>query len=93
MKKPLKLPKFKNEDEEIEFWSNINLTDYYEKSDAISISYPNLKPSSRPVSIRLPISLIDGIKERANFWGVPYQALMKLKLSEIIDDKPKPNPS
>lgn len=37
----------------------------------------------------MPISLIDGIKERANLLGVPYQALIKIKLSEILKDTPE----
>lgn len=88
MKKPLKLPEFKNEDEEREFWANINLADYYEPSDAQRISFPNLKPTTRPISIRMPSSLINSIKERANAVGVPYQAWIKLKLSELIQDRP-----
>ena len=88
MKKPLKLPKFKNEDEEREFWANINLADFYDPEDFEPVSFPNLKPSSRPVSIRMPLSLIHGIKEKANAMGIPYQALMKMKLSELVEDTP-----
>jgi len=77
MKKPLKLPKFKNEDEEREFWAKINLADYYEPSDAKKVSFPNLKPTSKPISIRLPVYLVDRIKEEANQINVPYQALIK----------------
>lgn len=77
MKKPLKLPKFKNEDEERDFWANINLADYYEPSDAQPVSFPNLKPTTKPISIRLPVYLIDRIKEEANKIDVPYQALIK----------------
>ncbi len=77
MKKLLKLPKFKNEDEERDFWANINLADYYEPSDAKKVSFPNLKPTSRPISIRLPEYLIDRIKEEANQINIPYQALIK----------------
>jgi predicted DNA binding CopG/RHH family protein len=84
MKKPLKLPKFRDEDEERDFWANINLADYFEPSDFVPVSFPNLKPSSRPVSIRMPVSLIYGIKERANALGIPYQAWIKMKLSELV---------
>lgn len=59
MKKPLKLPEFKNEDEERDFWANINLADYYEPSDAQPVSFPNLKPTTRPISSRMPSSLIN----------------------------------
>ncbi|MBU0979148.1 MAG: BrnA antitoxin family protein [Patescibacteria group bacterium] len=77
MKKPLKLPKFKNEDEERDFWAKINLADYYEPSDAQPVSFPNLKPTTKPISIRLPEYLINRIKEEANQINIPYQALIK----------------
>ena len=77
MKKPLKLPKFKNEDEEREFWSNIDLSEYYESSDMVPVSFPNLKPTTTPISIRLPNYTISSVKERANAIDVPYQALIK----------------
>lgn len=89
MKKQLKLPKFKNEDEEREFWANVDLDEYYDPDDFEAVSFPNLKPTTRPVSIRLPLTMIAGIKERANAMGVPYQSLMKMKLSEIVQDKYK----
>lgn len=77
MKKKLKLPKFKNENEEREFWSNLDLSEYYEPSDMVPISFPNLKPTTRPISIRLPNYMINRLKEKANAIDVPYQALIK----------------
>src|SRR5689334_7619341 len=59
MKKPLKLPEFKNEDEEREFWATIDLSEYYEPSDLVTVSFPNLKPTTRSISIRLPEYLIN----------------------------------
>jgi len=84
MKKPLKLPKFKNEDEERDFWAKINLADYYEPSDAKRVSFPNLKPTTRSISIRLPEYLIDRIKEQANEITVPYQSLIKGYLKKAV---------
>jgi predicted DNA binding CopG/RHH family protein len=84
MKKPLNLPKFKNEDEEREFWAKINLAAYFEPSDFVPVSFPNLKPTTRPISIRLPEFLLVKIKERANEMSVPYQALIKTTLTETF---------
>lgn len=84
MKKPLKLPKFKNEDEEREFWAKINLADYFEPSDFVPVSFPNLKPTTRSISIRLPEYLIDRIKEQANEINVPYQSLIKGYLKKAV---------
>ena len=77
MKKPLKLPKFKNEDEEREFWWNLDLSEYYEPSDLEPVSFPNLKPTSKPISIRIPEYLLNRVKEKANEINVPYQSLIK----------------
>lgn len=77
MKKKLKLPKFKNEDEERKFWWNLDLSEYYEPDDLEEISFPNLKPTSRAISIRIPEYLLNRVKEKANEINVPYQSLIK----------------
>lgn len=77
MKKKLKLPKFKNEDGERDFWSKLDLSKYYDGVDLVPVSFPNLKPTSRPISIRLPEYLLVRIKEKANAIDVPYQSLVK----------------
>ncbi len=84
MKKRFKIPKFKNDEEERKFWSKIDLTEYFEKKDFESISFPDLKPSSKPISIRLPQYLLFRIKEKANELGIPYQSLIKTYLRKGI---------
>ncbi len=84
MKKPLKLPIFKNEDEERKFWDKVNLADYFEPSDFKRVSFPNLKPSSKTISLRLPEALLDTIKIEANKRDIPYQSYIKMKLSEAF---------
>jgi predicted DNA binding CopG/RHH family protein len=83
MKKPLNLPMFATEDDEREFWAKIDLGDYLEPDDLQPVSFPNLKPSSRPVSLRIPTYIITRIKEKANAIGIPYQALIKEKIAEL----------
>jgi predicted DNA binding CopG/RHH family protein len=58
MKKPLVLPKFKDEDEERDFWDKIDITDYFESSDFKKVIFPNLKRTNKLVSIRLPGSIL-----------------------------------
>ncbi len=77
MKKPLKLPKFKNEDEERKFWAKLDLSEYFEPSDFERVSFPNLKPTSRSISIRIPEYILDRVKEKANELNIPYQSLIK----------------
>ncbi|KKS30608.1 MAG: hypothetical protein UU93_C0034G0005 [Candidatus Amesbacteria bacterium GW2011_GWA2_42_12] len=82
MKKQLKIPKFKNEDREREFWAKVNLADYFDPSDAQKARFPNLKPTSKSISIRLPEYLLNRIKEEANAMDVPYQSLIKNSLQK-----------
>lgn len=77
MKKKLKLPKFKNEDEERRFWAKLDLSKYYETSDLERVSFPNLKPTTRPISIRIPEYILNRLKEKANEINIPYQSLIK----------------
>lgn len=82
------LPKFKNEDEEREFWATHDLTDYFDMSQAIvNPIFPNLKSSTSTVSIRLPESLIAALKALANKKDVPYQSLVKIFLSEKVKEE------
>ncbi|OGH42142.1 MAG: hypothetical protein A3B53_01835 [Candidatus Levybacteria bacterium RIFCSPLOWO2_01_FULL_42_15] len=77
MKKQLSIPKFKNEDEEARFWSSLDLSEYLEPSDFERVSFPNLKPTTRPISIRIPEYLLNRVKEEANALNIPYQSLIK----------------
>ena len=76
-KKLKRIPKFKNEDEEREFWDTHSSVDYIDWSKAQNVIFPNLKPTSRSISIRLPEYIINRVKVQANKLDIPYQALMK----------------
>lgn len=84
MKKKLKLPKFKSEDEERDFWWHLDLSEYYKPSDLEPVSFPNLKPTTRPISIRIPEFLLMRVKEKANELNIPYQALIKLYIQKGV---------
>ena len=77
MKMRLKIPKFKSETRERRFWAKIDLSKHYEPSDFERVSFPNLKPTSRAISIRIPEYLLNRLKEKANEINVPYQSLIK----------------
>lgn len=85
MKKLKQIPKFKNEDEERDFWATHDSTDYLDWSRAQRVIFPNLKPSTESISLRLPSHLLARIKEIANKKDVPYQSLMKIFLSEKVE--------
>ena len=84
MKKQLKIPQFKNEDEERKFWYKLDLSEYFELSDFVPVSFPNLKPTSRPISIRIPEYLLNRVKEKANAINVPYQSLIKMYVQKGV---------
>ena len=84
-KKLKKIPHFNSEKKEREFWQNVDSTEYVDYSKAIrGVSFPNLKLTSKPITIRMPLSLIDRLKIKANKMGVPYQALIKQILFESL---------
>lgn len=87
MKKKLKVPKFKNEEDERNFWNNIDLSEYYEPDDFKKTSFPNLKPSTKTISLRLSLSMLDDIKTAANKKDVPYQSYIKIILDEKIKEE------
>lgn len=85
MKKLKKTPKFKTEEEEREFWSKNDSSEYMGWNKSKRVSFPNLKPSTKTISLRLPEFLLNDIKIIANKRDVPYQSLIKIILKERID--------
>lgn len=83
--KPKKIPKFKNEDEERDFWATHSALDYFDLSTAKRMTFPNLKATTKSISIRLPESLIDELKVLANKKDVPYQSLAKIYLAREVE--------
>lgn len=85
------IPQFSNEDEEREFWATHDSTEFIDWDKAEKDpSFPRLKPSTRPVSIRLPESLIAQLKMLANKRDIPYQSLMKTFLAEKVREESAP---
>lgn len=84
MKKFRKIPRFKNEDEERKFWVTHDSTEYVDWSKAERVVFPNLRPSTESISLRLPAYLLARIKQLANFKDVPYQSLIKIFLAERV---------
>jgi len=82
-----KIPKFKSEDEERRFWAKHSPLDYISAKKLQLSVFPNLKPSSRTISIRLPESLVEGIKVLANKKDVPYQSMLKILLADKVREE------
>jgi predicted DNA binding CopG/RHH family protein len=84
MSKLKAVPNFKSEAEERKFWETHDSTEYVDWSNAERTRFPNLKPSTTAISIRLPSDLLDRIKVAANKRDVPYQSLIKMWLAEKL---------
>lgn len=78
-------PRFASENKEREFWAEHNSTDYVDWNKAVRAAFPNLKPSTATISLRLPASMLEGLKVLANKRDVPYQSLLKVFLAERIE--------
>ena len=84
-----KIPTFKNEDEEREFWANHDSTQYVDWDQAEAVILPKLKPSTKTISLRLPELMLNELRLIANKRDVPYQSLIKIFLKERIDQELK----
>ena len=84
-----KIPKFKNEDEEREFWAAADSTEYVAWKKSEKVVFSKLKPSTKTISLRLPEFILDELKMIANKRDVPYQSLIKMFLKDRIDQELK----
>jgi len=87
MKTRKRIPKFKDEAAEREFWSREDSTQYVDWSRAQTVTLVNLKPTLRTISLRLPEAMIAELKLLANKRDVPYQSLLKVFLAERIREE------
>ncbi len=78
------IPEFASEAEEQEFWATADTTEYFDWSQARRVVFPKLRPTTTPISMRLPETLLTELKRLANEQDVPYQSLMKVYLSERV---------
>jgi predicted DNA binding CopG/RHH family protein len=79
------VPEFRSEDEVREFWAGHDSTEFIDWQSAQRRKFPNLKPSLRTISLRLPVSVIEDLKVLANKRDVPYQSLRKVFLAERLE--------
>ena len=85
MNKPI--PEFKTEDEERDFWAETDSADVLDWKSAQRVIFPNLKPTLRSISLRLPESMLDELRQLANERDVPYQSLIKHFLRDRINQE------
>ena len=78
------MPKLDTEEDVADFWATHDSTEYLDWSKAEPAFFPELKPSSRTISIRIPESLLESVKVLANRQDIPYQSMMKVLLAEKV---------
>lgn len=88
-KKQKRIPRFSSEDQEREFWSKADTSKYFDWNKGEKALFPNLKPSTELISLRLPQYLLARIKELAHAKDIPYQSFMKMLLAERIEQELK----
>ena len=80
-------PKFKSENKERNFWAKRDSTDFIDWRRAKKVILPNLKPSVKTISIRLPEMMLEELKVLANKKDIPYQSLLKMFLAERLKNE------
>lgn len=85
-----KLPEFKTEEDERNFWAKADSTEYLDWSSGKRKKLVHLKPSLRTISLRLPASMIADLKVLAHQRDVPYQSLLKVFLAERLAHERRP---
>jgi len=81
----LTIPTFKNIEEERVFWETHDTLDYLDETKVKKVRFPNLKKTTKSISIRLPVDMIDELKVRANSMDVPYQSFIKMLLKKGLN--------
>jgi predicted DNA binding CopG/RHH family protein len=89
--KKRRIPKFRSEEEERSFWAEHDSTEYLDWESAQRQRFPNLKPTLRTISLRLPVSMIEELKMLAHQRDVPYQSLLKVFLAERLQQERRLN--
>lgn len=87
MSKTNEIPRFESEDAEREFWSDQDSSEFIDWKQAQAVRFPNLRPSTKTISVRFPESLLEELKIIANKRDVPYQSLLKIFVAERVDEE------
>ncbi len=84
MKKLKTAPVFKSEEDEAIFWNTNDVTEYFDMDKVKSVRFANLKKTTKSISLRLPVDMIEELKIKANAMDVPYQSLIKMFLTKAL---------
>jgi predicted DNA binding CopG/RHH family protein len=88
---PMEIPEFHSEEDERAFWTSHDSSEYMDWNKAERTVFPNLKPSTKTISLRIPESMLNELRQLANKRDIPYQSLIKHFLRERIDQEYRVN--
>lgn len=80
----MQIPDFDSEEQERNFWAERDSTDFVDWASARRRAFPNLRPTLRTISLRLPEAMIGHLRVLANKRDIPYQSLLKQFLAERL---------
>ncbi len=86
MKNMKKIPTFNSEKDEREFWELHDSMEFIDWKEAKKALFPNLKKSTKTISLRLPADMLDKIKIKANTLDIPYQSLIKMVIQRGLQN-------
>lgn len=78
------IPKFNNQQEEIDFWDKNDTANFFDTTTAKLVTFPNLKKSTKSISLRLPEDMLESLKVKANALDVPYQSFLKMIIQKEL---------
>jgi len=78
------IPQFKNQTEEMEFWDKNDVTDFFDTTKVKKVKFPNLKKSTKTISLRLPADMLESLKVKSNAMDIPYQSYIKMILQKEL---------
>jgi len=84
MKELKQIPTFKSQKDEATFWDEHDVTEYFDMKKAKHARFSNLKKTTKSISLRLPVDMIEELKIKANAMDVPYQSLIKIFLTNAL---------
>ncbi len=84
MKASKEIPSFKTQEEESIFWDTHDSTEYFDLSKAKNVRFANLKKTTKSISLRLPVDMIEELKIKANAMDIPYQSYIKMILNSSL---------
>ncbi|MGA7732894.1 MAG: CopG family antitoxin [Chloroflexia bacterium] len=78
-----RIPKFRDEQEEADFWDTHSTTDFFDEIEEIELRIVDARPKTL-ISLRLEARMIEQLKLLAKERGLGYQTMMRMWIMERL---------